>query len=221
MEYARRSISNIIDICEKSGIAIYSEETLMIFDKKLKAYLETNFNIYDLYSNLMRLTKETAENVLKAIPKNKALEPNCTKMSALNSIAHDARKEIMKYRMKKINPNTLSESKKETFIERLELSKTISNQQRIKWAKEFPHRDLSINKKKKYYLFQKKKPKCNLKISFDSVSSKRDHEILCSIWNDKMRSQEEDNRFHTCWDEHNVMDKRNQFDLLKHKFKFT
>jgi hypothetical protein len=74
----------------------------MIFDKKLKAYLETDFNIYDLYRNSMRLTKEIAENFLKVIFQNKAFEPNCTKMSALNSITHDARKEIMKYRIKKL-----------------------------------------------------------------------------------------------------------------------
>ncbi len=50
----------------------------------------------------MRLTKEIAENFLKVIFQNKAFEPNCTKMSALNSITHDARKEIMKYRIKKL-----------------------------------------------------------------------------------------------------------------------
>jgi hypothetical protein len=73
----------------------------------------------------------------------------------LNSIAHDARKEIMKYRIKKLIQILYQNQKKETFIERLELSKTISNQQKIKWSKEFLHR--LIHKQKEKILFVSEK----------------------------------------------------------------
>lgn len=225
LQNLRISYHNIIEYVNVAGMEV--TDLLSHYDELVTTRLPNLIGVQDVISMMFtigNLFKTLTDWILQNIPRGIMNLRESTRTTAFTLFKQREKFDLLKFLESekkgdgewrtRLENMRLTPECKEEIIElvpkMLQKSKEIPLSRRLEWQKKFRHDNLSLDKKRKRYVFSKtvNKKKHILRINFELVPDFSSHKILCKKWDDYMKENQHDER--TCWDDHNILKNKNE-----------